>query len=166
MRVASCVVCGERLNVLREKLVTAEWVDAASGALVTMQFHSSCFVRWYQESAASRPGAAASQSGPGPPANRKPSEPGPVAPGAPIEGQQRPPPGASPAAPPPEAYLSPAERERLQELRGRLRERGARPAGDPGGAPGGAGSGRPGDGQHPEDDQQRVHEDDQAPQNE
>ena len=156
MRVASCVVCGERLNVLQEKLVTAEWVDAASGALVAMQFHSSCFVRWYQESAASRPVAGAPQPGPEAPA-RKALEPGPAAPHPTVEGEQR---------PPPEAFLSPAERERLRELRGRLEGRDGPPGTPPGAPRGPDGSGRPGDGQHLEDDQQRVHEDDQTPQNE
>ncbi|HVG98329.1 MAG TPA: hypothetical protein VNK05_15585 [Chloroflexota bacterium] len=166
MRVASCVVCGERVNVLQEKLVTAQWVDAASGGLVEMQFHSPCFVRWYQESASSRPAP--------------PEAPAP-APAAPPPAPERAGPPAPPpaAAPSPEDDLSPAERERLRELRGRLEHRGGRAARPPGGdgEPGGPGadgpersdgqdSGRAGDGQQVEGDQQRVHEDDQTPQNE
>jgi hypothetical protein len=159
MRVASCVVCGERLNVLQEKLVTAQWVDAASGALVEMQFHSPCFVRWYQESAASRPVA------PEAPGTRT-APPGAAAPPPAASETPAGQSGAPPAAgPPPEEYLSPAERARLQELRGRLEQRGAGTARGPERSDG-QGSGRAGDGQQVEDDQQRVHEDDQPPQNE
>jgi hypothetical protein len=162
MRVASCVVCGERLNVLQEKLVTAQWVDAASGALVEMQFHSPCYVRWYQESAPSR-AAAPEAPGTPPPAAAAPP---PAASETPA-GESGAPPAAGPA---PEEYLSPAERARLQELRGRLEQRGAGTAPGPersdGQGPDGQGSGRAGDGQQVEGDQQRVHEDDQPPQNE
>jgi hypothetical protein len=140
---------------------------------VEMQFHSPCFVRWYQESAASRP---ATPEAPGtPPPAALPNSP-PAASATPA-GQS----GAPPAAgPPPEEYLSPAERARLQELRARLEQRGAGTARSPEGSDGqgsdgqgsdgqgsdGQGSGRAGDGQQVEDDQQRVHEDDQPPQNE
>ena len=104
MRVASCVVCGERVNVLQEKLVTAQWVDAASGALVEMQFHSPCFVRWYQESASSRPAAPEAPEAPAPP------------PAAPER--------AAPSAPAPEAEAPPAPDDDLLEQREVVNERG------------------------------------------
>jgi hypothetical protein len=161
MRVATCVVCGERLNVLQEKLITAEWVDASSGALVAMHFHSPCFVRWYQETASAR--AKPKRGKESPPALPAPGESaGPAGP-APRAGGEAPPQesgsgGAQPGPPasetPPEDYLTAAERKRLQELRSRLKERGDRGGGGPG-------SGRAR--QHPEDDQQGVAEDDQAP---
>jgi hypothetical protein len=176
MRVATCVVCGERLNVLQEKLITAEWVDASSGALVAMHFHSPCFVRWYQETASARakpkrgkenppalpaPGesaGAAGAAGAAEPAGEAPRAGGERPPGA---GASR---GASgggatgqPASEtPPEDYLTAAERKRLQELRSRLKERG-------GDRSGGRASGSGGARQHPEDDQQGVAEDDKAP---
>jgi hypothetical protein len=139
MRVATCAVCGERLNLLREKLVTAEWVDSASGALVAMQFHSPCFVRWYQETASSR---TQREAAPEPPV---PAPPAPPAPPSPA-----PPPGTE-SGPPPEELLSEGERESLRQLRQR-RESGS----ESGGAPG----------QQPEGDQHGVREDDQAPQHE
>jgi hypothetical protein len=133
MRVATCAVCGERLNLLREKLITAEWVDSASGALVAMQFHSPCFVRWYQETASSRAQREAATEIPGPAPPAPPSPPTP--------------PGTE-SGPPPEALLSEGERERLRQLRQR-RESGPGSAGAPG--------------QQPEGDQHGVREDDQAP---
>ena len=81
-----------------------------------MQFHSSCFVRWYQtyrlgqgRRRRGRPRRWGRSGG-----HRR----GPV----PAGGERGPPPPALPASapPPPEAYLSPAEQARLKELRGRL----------------------------------------------
>jgi hypothetical protein len=119
MRVATCVVCGERLNVLQEKLITAEWVDGTSGALLQMQFHSSCFVRWYQTTASARAGSAGGASG-APGAGDDPGATD-AAPARPVASGAPPPPALpAPAPPPPDAYLSPAEQARLKELRGRL----------------------------------------------
>ena len=109
MRVATCAVCGGRLNLLREKLITAEWVDGQSGALVSMHFHSPCFVRWYGETASAR------------------AEP---------EGGTA---AARTKEPQPEDFLSEQERARLRELRGRREggDEGAGPGAPGGSGPGG-----------------------------
>src|SRR5262249_20053320 len=104
MRVATCVVCGERLNVLQEKLVTAQWADAPSGRLVEMRSHSVCSARGPQAPAAPRPAPAAGR-GP-PPAGGTPQPPG--KPGSPpAAGPPQPP--ARPEAPPPAPAGPPPE---------------------------------------------------------
>jgi hypothetical protein len=183
MRVATCAVCGERLNLLREKLVTAEWVDSASGALVAMQFHSPCFVRWYQESASARAGPAeAPDAAPAPapePAGEGKGVPkGTAATGA-AGGAASPEAPAPETSPPPEDLFSVGERERLRQLRRRRedQEAGTEPPEGPPQTKGGPGAGTAGDagagpesgsapGQQPEGDQHGVREDDQAPQHE
>src|SRR5262245_40452052 len=142
MKVATCVVCGERLNVLQQQLITAQWVDASSGALVAMHVHSLCLVRRYQATASDR--AKPKRRKERRPALRSPGESAGAAGTAgeaPRAGGERPPGagasrgtsggasgGAAAGQPasetPPEDYLTAAERKRLQELRSRLKERG------------------------------------------
>ena len=104
MQAASCVVCQERVNLLAQKLVTVQWVDGKSGTLLSLTFHSDCYVKWYGETSR---GAQKGQSD----AQAKKD-----APLAPLQ-----PRGAAQATPAevPERILTPDELKRLEQLRGR-----------------------------------------------
>lgn len=49
---AVCAVCKETVRVTAHKLITVQWVDAQSGGLCALHFHSDCYFRWYQQTAA------------------------------------------------------------------------------------------------------------------
>ncbi len=106
MQTASCVVCQERVNLLTQKLVTVQWVDGRSGALLSLTFHSDCYARWYGENARSVPKNLTDAS----------QKDAPLATVAPPSPSKTPP--ATPAEAP-DRHLSPEEMERLQPLRGR-----------------------------------------------
>jgi hypothetical protein len=151
MQAASCVVCQERINLLSQKLITVQWVDGRSGALLSLSFHSDCYVRWYGENArsAQKPSSEAARKD------------------APLATL---PPAAKPAAPAPaetpDRHLTPDELKRLESLRGR-RDTDAAPSA----APDSGGGGRPQleqrDDQHDQapDDQQPEDGHDVAPPN-
>gem|GEM_PF-4458388 len=97
------MVCHERVNLLTQKLVTVQWVEPQGGTLVSLYFHTDCFVRWYQDRAAAQavPEARAQQ-----------------APGGMVGRQPEPPPATHPSSRP-EAHLTPEEIRRLERLRRR-----------------------------------------------
>lgn len=103
MLTATCSVCQTRVNLLAEKLVSVQWVDAKSGALATLHFHSDCYVKWHRETAASI--QRRSQAAPELPPSAK-SATGAEAPDAAEK-------------PRPEAHLSTEEIKRLEQLRAR-----------------------------------------------
>ena len=112
MQTATCVVCQERVNLLQQKLVTTQWVDGRSGAMLSLTFHSDCYVRWYHQTAqgASKTGPARKAEAPqaalpAPSPSSQPAEP------APPQGR--------PKAPEPTQVLSSDELQRLERLRGR-----------------------------------------------
>ena len=101
MQTATCALCQERVNLLTQKLVSVQWVDAKSGALLSLAFHSDCYVRWYRETArtSTQPEAKTRDA----PLTTSPPKPQPLLPNADS----------------PEKHLSPDEIERLARLRGR-----------------------------------------------
>ena len=104
MQTATCVLCQERVNLLTHKLVSVQWIESKSGALLSLSFHSDCYVRWYRETARAPQRDAAT-----PPPRRE----------APLTTS---PPRARPLLPnadSPERNLSPDELKRLERLRGR-----------------------------------------------
>lgn len=104
MQAATCVVCQERVSLLAQKLVTVQWVDGKSGTLLSLAFHSDCYVRWYGETSRgaqkAQPENAPKREAPL--ATLKPRGPAPTAP-----------------AETPERNLSADELKRLEQLRGR-----------------------------------------------
>jgi hypothetical protein len=114
MQTATCVVCQERVNLHQQKLVTTQWVDARSGTLLSLTFHSDCYVRWYHQTAQ---GTAKQGQAPRTPRASLPA-PSPAAQPAPGQGEPALPQGETgghPAA----VHLSPDELQRLERLRGR-----------------------------------------------
>ena len=101
MQTATCVLCQERVNLLTHKLVSVQWVDAKSGALLSLSFHSDCYVRWYRETA--RASAQQETKAREAPLTTSPPKPQPLLPNADS----------------PEKHLSPEELQRLAHLRGR-----------------------------------------------
>jgi hypothetical protein len=165
-------VCGARINVFSERLISAQWVDTPTGALITMQFHSACYVRWYQETASTRasrgePADAGRERGSG---TAAPETQGGIQGAEQEEAQAETP--ALPAPPSaPEVYLTPAERRRLEELRRRRGDAEGRATRRPSEGVQGAPEQRSGsapDGEEPGQElgDQGVGEDDQAPQKE
>src|SRR6266545_2617716 len=99
MQAATCVVCQERVNLLSQKLITVQWVDGRSGALLSLTFHSDCYVRWYGENARSgQRGQAETPKKDAPLATVSPASP--------------PKSSSTPAAETPERHLTPEELER------------------------------------------------------
>ena len=105
MQTATCVLCQERVNLLTHKLVSVQWVEPKSGALLSLSFHSDCYVRWYRETARSTQREST-------PATESPRKEGPLTTPAPA----RP---LLPSGDSPEKHLSPVELQRLERLRGR-----------------------------------------------
>src|SRR5688572_11952557 len=101
MQTATCVLCQERVNLLAQKLVSVQWVDPKSGALLSLSFHSDCYVRWYRETAltSNQPETKTRDA----PLTTSPPKPQPLLPNADS----------------PEKHLSPDEIQRLARLRGR-----------------------------------------------
>ena len=105
MQTATCVLCQERINLLAQKLVTVQWVDSKSGALLSLTFHSDCYVRWYRETARSQQRESAQTETPKreTPLTTAPPKVRPLLPNADS----------------PEKHLSPDELKRLARLRGK-----------------------------------------------
>lgn len=100
MQTATCALCQERVNLLAQKLVSVQWVEPKSGALLALQFHSDCYVRWYRETA-------------------RASQPESRARAAPLTTSPPKPQALLPNADSPEKHLSSDEIQRLARLRGR-----------------------------------------------
>jgi hypothetical protein len=107
MQTATCVMCQERVNLLAQKLVSVQWIESKTGTLITLPFHSDCYVRWYTETTQ----GGQRQTGQ---ANQAPSGTALAAPIAPAPPQPAPPMPAEP-----EHHLNEDERRRLERLRGR-----------------------------------------------
>ena len=104
MQTATCVLCQERINLLTQKLVSVQWVESKSGALLSLTFHTDCYVRWYRENARS----SQRELTPDTPPRETPLTTSPP--------KTRP---LLPNADSPEKHLSPDELKRLERLRGR-----------------------------------------------